>query len=152
MRCADLSERLEYGGGHDDVRQLRDGRIGQQAFEVLLPERHDARGDDRERSGVQQPAAARLRKQEIHTEDVHDDLGDRKYTRFDDRHCMQQRTHGCRRNHGGRQPTMHGHDGGLADAKYEQPEQQADRGPLDMACEESTGYEITAARDCYRSR
>ena len=142
-RRSDFSQRFQYRGGHDDIGKLGHSRIGEQSFDICLAQCHQARDDDGEGGGIQQPGTARRGKQMFDAEYVDDDFGDAENTGLDDRDGMQQCTDRSRCDHRGGKPAMYRHDGSFTDAEHKQSEKQSECRSFDVSGEYAARREST---------
>ena len=111
-----------------DVGELAHRRVGEPGLEVVSGERDDRGDQDRCGGYVHQPGGAPALREQVDPDHVDDDLQHGEDTRFYHRDRVQQRAHGCRRDHRCRQPAVKRHERRLADAERVQGEQR-DGGP-----------------------
>ena len=156
--CADHRDRGQYRRREHDVGELRDGRVCEQPFQIVLPERDQRGHDHRGARHIDQPTGVPGRAQRLNAEDVNHDLDDREHAGLHHGHGMEQGADRGRRHHRRRQPRVQRHDRRLADSEDVESEQDAADPAAGLALENAAGGEVDRAgqdpgrHDCWQQQ
>ena len=132
--------------GHDNIGKLAHRRVREPRLEVILPESEERTDDDRDGYEVEQEHVERKGVHQVNAEDVKTDSQNGKNPHLDDRNRVQERADRRRSHHGGWEPRVDGHDGGLADSRDEEDEGEDQDRPSGLPREDTLIREIEGSR------